>query len=332
METIPYAIALKSPCPAFLRIMDDGTAKRAFFSPVALRSQMHRILNLLIDEYGLSTELEFELFGGLKPDGYARASIFQISSAFAETESIAAPVSKENDGVVLPVEITLMGYLQSKVPLNSLEGLAAIMSLIGINNTEANSGSVDYMVTVNPSGIDLERLDICSKRHVEQKAVEAWLPIIRRAMIAFFADCPKEMHCIPSRDFERLIAELWRSEGFQVTLTQKTWDGGYDVIAQKYNKVTGHEYLLIECTRRKKIDVKIIRELLGVMQLKNATKGILVTTSRLTGPAKILVGENSSRLMVHNYESLVEWLNAIITEKTALTDNNYNHDEADNFQ
>lgn len=240
--------------------------------------------------------------------------MFQISGALAENDiSILAPESKENnDGVTLPVEITLTGYLylQSEALLNSFEGLALIMSLLEINNTETNSSSADYMVTVNTSGIDLERIDICSKRRAEQKAAEAWLPIIRRAMIAFFADRPKEMHCISSRDFEKLIAELWRSEGFQVTLTQKTWDGGYDVIAQKYNKITGHEYLFIECTRRKTIGVEIIRELLGVMQLKNATKGVLVTTSRLTEPAKMLVRENSSRLMAHNYESLVKWLNA----------------------
>lgn len=117
---------------------------------------------------------------------------------------------------------------------------------------------------------------------------------------------------MPSRDFEKLIAELLRGEGFEVSLTPETRDGGYDIFALRHQKITGDEVILVECKRydkRRKISAGIIDRLIGVVQRGNATKGILVTTSQLTGPAKKLVTQNSSRLIVHDYETLVEWLN-----------------------
>jgi restriction system protein len=145
-----------------------------------------------------------------------------------------------------------------------------------------------------------------------QKAAREWLPVVRRAIISYFASCPEAMFRMPSRGFEKLIAELWRNEGFEVTLTPETRDGGYDILAVRHKRITGDEVFLVECkryARNRKITVGLIRSLIGVVRLGNATKGMLVTTSQLTGPAKTLVTSNSSRLMAHDYETLVEWLN-----------------------
>ncbi len=322
MEPITYAITLKAP--AFLRVVEyDGAAKRAYLSAVAVRSKMRRMLKLLIDEYGLSTELEFELFGELRPDGYTRASVFQISEALTESD-VSAPNGDEKYGrIVLPTGTTLIGHLLSKVPNNSPEGLAILMSLIGIRslNEGINSSSRDCEITVNTSSIDLEKIytsDCFCDRHAERKAAERWLPIVHRAIIDFFAGRPEEMQHMPSRDFEKLIAELLRREGFEVFLTPETRDGGYDILALRHQRVTGDEVFLVECkryARSRKISVGMIRSLIGVVQLGNVTKGMLVTTSQLTGPAKTLVTANSSRLMVHEYETLVEWLNSICSIK-----------------
>lgn len=158
MEPIPYTIVLKAP--AFVRVVDcDRAAKRAYLSAIAVRSQMRRKLKLLIDEYGLTNELEFELFGELRPDGYARASVFQISGALTEDDISELNGDEKCEWVVLPAGTTLIGHLRSNVPTNSLEGLAVFMSLIGINSLNAgiNSNDIDCEVTITRVVLTLRR-------------------------------------------------------------------------------------------------------------------------------------------------------------------------------
>lgn len=80
METVPYAITPKAPASA-RRLDYDLTAKRGYLSAVRLRSLMRCALHAMIDQYDLPTELEFQLFGELTPDGFAKPSAFRVSDA-----------------------------------------------------------------------------------------------------------------------------------------------------------------------------------------------------------------------------------------------------------
>jgi len=101
MEPIPYTITFEAP--AAVRAVDyDATARRAYVSAIAVRSHMRRMLKLLIDQYHLSTELEFELFGELRPDGLARASAFLIFGALAEADISTLGSNSKDERAVLP--------------------------------------------------------------------------------------------------------------------------------------------------------------------------------------------------------------------------------------
>lgn len=87
------------------------------------------------------------------------------------------------------------------------------------------------------------------------------------------------------REFELLVGYLYIKKGYQVVVTSKTHDGGYDIIAEK-NSSREHERLHIECKRYSKtVGVQVIRNVLGTLNVKNATKAIVVCSSYFTQPA-----------------------------------------------
>lgn len=90
------------------------------------------------------------------------------------------------------------------------------------------------------------------------------------------------------REFEELVAELFRQQGFNIELTPETRDGGCDVIATK--NIGGLPFmLLIECKKyafEHPVGVTLIRSLLGVQGDRKANKAVLVTTSKFTKPAR----------------------------------------------
>lgn len=86
------------------------------------------------------------------------------------------------------------------------------------------------------------------------------------------------------RDFEKLIGEIYRLQGYSIfEVGGGGADGGVDLIARK----DGEKYL-IQCKHWKKykIDVKTVREFLGVLYRAGASGGMIVTTGEFTDPAK----------------------------------------------
>ena len=156
MQPAPFRITLKAP--STVRVVDyNGKTKCAYVSAVALRSQMHRTLKLLIDEYSLPADLEIELFGELRHDGFARASAFRISGALCKC---GLPVfnGDPKEKVVLPAGGILEGFLQTDLPSNSPSGLAVFMSLLGVRSmkSETTSNDVACVVSADTSSIELK--------------------------------------------------------------------------------------------------------------------------------------------------------------------------------
>ena len=114
--------------------------------------------------------------------------------------------------------------------------------------------------------------------------------------------------------FEHLIDALYSEMGYDTILTQKTHDGGRDVIAEKKG-ICESEKLLVQCKRQKKnVGVTEIRALLGIVSNEKATKGVLVTTSEFTAPAKKFANENA-RLELVGQKDLQQLLNKFFGSK-----------------
>ena len=118
------------------------------------------------------------------------------------------------------------------------------------------------------------------------------------------------LYSLTSREFEQLVAELFERQGFDVELTPETRDGGCDIIATK--SIGGLPFmLLIECKRYaidNPVDVSLIRSLLGVQTDRKANKGVLVTTSRFTKPARDFAERQQHLISLIDIDDLMNML------------------------
>ncbi len=104
------------------------------------------------------------------------------------------------------------------------------------------------------------------------------------------------------RNFEVLVAYLYNQKKYNIKLTKRTRDGGYDVIAEKNND---RESILlhIECKHSKKfVGVPIARQLMGTTVSKSVTKGILIASTYFTRPC-IDYANDSKRLELINIDN-----------------------------
>ena len=73
----------------------------------------------------------------------------------------------------------------------------------------------------------------------------------------------------------------------------------------------GNHLYLVECKRRQPenpVEVRLIRELYGVVVAERATAGLLVTTSSFTRDALQFQAPIKHQLSLKSYADLVKWL------------------------
>ncbi len=115
--------------------------------------------------------------------------------------------------------------------------------------------------------------------------------------------------------FEEMIAELLKSQGFDVFLTAKSGDQGRDIIAAFYEE--GQQYLMmVECKRRK--DGKVlgpieVRALLGQFYFEKVQGtgfncAMLVTSAGRIGPSALDLREKMCELTIKGRDEILEWI------------------------
>ncbi|WP_371135632.1 restriction endonuclease [Reyranella sp.] len=111
------------------------------------------------------------------------------------------------------------------------------------------------------------------------------------------------------REFEFLIGALYSSLGYDVHVTQQTRDGGHDIMATKESS-RSTERLLIECKcTRSPVRVGVVRQLMGTLDVYNATSGVLVTTSQFT-TAAYKFAKDTARLELIDHAELCRRFNS----------------------
>jgi len=97
------------------------------------------------------------------------------------------------------------------------------------------------------------------------------------------------------REFESLLAEAFRRQGFVVEHTGRDGpDGGIDIRLSKAGAVT-----LVQCKhwKRQQVGVQVVRELFGVVASEGAQSGICVTSGQFTTEATDFVAKSPIRLI-----------------------------------
>lgn len=116
---------------------------------------------------------------------------------------------------------------------------------------------------------------------------------------------------LSSREFEELVAEVFAQQGYNVELTPPTRDGGCDILATR--DINGIPYMiLIECKRYapdNKVNVQLVRSLLGVQSDRKANKAILVTSSLFTRDARRFAERQEHLISLVDIDDLLRMMN-----------------------
>lgn len=134
---------------------------------------------------------------------------------------------------------------------------------------------------------------------------------INEELICYLAANPSKMREMSPRKFEELVADMFRNKGFGVTLTQRSNDGGIDIVAMQRDDI-GTVMIIIECKRYaedNKVGVDIVRGLYGVVEQQRATQGIIATTSFFTRDAKAFHSSVPYRLGLADFNVLTQEIN-----------------------
>ncbi len=124
-----------------------------------------------------------------------------------------------------------------------------------------------------------------------------------------------QLYTMQPNDFEDMIAELLRFQQFEVEMTKRTRDGGYDLIAVK-NIGDFAVRFLVECKRNaksRKIGVGIVRGFRDVINTQGANKGIIVTSSYFSPDAEKERMRNKPYMLdFKDHDDVIDWVNKYI--------------------
>ncbi len=133
---------------------------------------------------------------------------------------------------------------------------------------------------------------------------------VSQACLEYFGKHPDKVHSLSPRQFERLIADILREQGFDVELTPATRDGGVDIYAHLRNRTCAF-LTLVECKKfapGNPVGIDVVQRLYGVQHSQRANKSLLVTTSSFTKPAIIQCKSYAPLMELKDYDDLKGWL------------------------
>lgn len=303
---------------------------RIYISGTMLKGAIRNSLYHLVVAGKAHHSIEDKLLGAITNE-VAKAAAISISPALTEDAievetRVMAPFDKltrtTNPGKlfffeVIPKGTVFKGIVRSRIPENTPEDMALRLAMLSVRNVGADTsrgyGACKVELCEDNTKTELlYDIDAAKASNHLIKRAKLWIPDLENELICYFARNPEEMRLLSPRSFEELVAALFRREGFSVQLTPQSRDGGYDILAVRHNKLTGNETFLVECKRyaeQKRVGIAIIRNLMGVLQFENATKGIIATTGFFSSEARRKAETISTRLVLHDYDFLKGWLN-----------------------
>jgi HJR/Mrr/RecB family endonuclease len=144
----------------------------------------------------------------------------------------------------------------------------------------------------------------------ESKILQVEFVDIEKELVEYFAKNPDRVRELHSFAFEKLMAAVYRNRGFDVTMTPRSKDGGFDLILLQRNDI-GAAMTLVDCKRyaaHKKVGVEIVRGLYGTVEEKKATHGVIVTTSSFTSGAVALRDKLKYRMELTDFNTVKRFL------------------------
>lgn len=156
------------------------------------------------------------------------------------------------------------------------------------------------LATYQPN--DLDNVQTVSRIRIYSPCIDLLLRIQRGEV---------DLYNVAWRDFEKLVAELLDRDGWDIELQRGTKDGGVDILAKKSGLPCGDVLALWQAKRLgegRKVGIDTIRELADTRNEFKASKGVIVTSSYLTGGAIGRIDRDAYILGKVDRDDLTEWI------------------------
>lgn len=130
------------------------------------------------------------------------------------------------------------------------------------------------------------------------------------ALLERLAADPRLMYQLTPHKFEEIVGELLARQGFDVTATKASRDGGRDLIVRCHSSIASGLYF-VECKRwapDNHVGVGVLRTLYGVVESEGVTGGMIATTSTFTRDAQAYQQSIAYRLSLRDFSDLASWL------------------------
>jgi HJR/Mrr/RecB family endonuclease len=157
---------------------------------------------------------------------------------------------------------------------------------------------------------------------IQKIKVKIDLEIVNNEVLRFLKKNPEKFQELTPRNFEIIVASIWKNLGYNVEMTKSTRDGGKDFYAAIHD-ITGTQLLYgIECKKydvNKPVGVVELRKLYGVVQNERLTVGTLVTTSFFTKDAREFQKMNKNQIGLKDYEDLKKMVSNVFEKSKIIT-------------
>ncbi len=133
-------------------------------------------------------------------------------------------------------------------------------------------------------------------------------------LIGLLSAHPELLYTLHPRRLEEILAELYARQGFDVELTQQTHDEGVDLYLVRHTSF-GRLLTLVDAKRHRAdrpVGVGVVRQLYGVVEAKNASAGVVATTSFFSRDARRFQERVPFRLGLQDYRDLQMMLHQAI--------------------
>lgn len=149
-----------------------------------------------------------------------------------------------------------------------------------------------------------------SQKLSESPILRVDFEVISQHLTEHLISNPDAIHQLSPRKFEELVAYLMEKQGYEVTLTKQSRDGGIDIFALKRDGF-GNFLTIVDCKRYSEkipVGIDLVRTMYGTLNIAKASHGIIATTSRFTKDAKDLAEKYRYQISLKDHADITQWI------------------------
>ncbi len=151
---------------------------------------------------------------------------------------------------------------------------------------------------------------------------------IYHELYSHFENRPEDLYALHWRDYERLLAEIFKNQGFDVKLGPGSNDGGIDITLIQRNPI-GDIMTIVQAKKyapRNKVDLTAIQALYGAQVADQVPNALFVTTSSYAPAAKRFAARGNVAMQLATSTEVSNWCrmasHGIIEDKSSLLTRN----------